>query len=76
VRDFDILSEIYEERVKKFENNHEELVEATKDLGEKLRNQLGFNYPYLDPHMSKYVIDLYEQTIDLGNTYYRTANDI
>jgi hypothetical protein len=76
VRDFDILTEIYDEQVKKFENDGDGLIAATKDLGEKLRNELGFNYPYLDPQMSRYVIDLYEQTLELGNTYYRTANDI
>ena len=76
VRDFEILRELYNQEVKKFENDNDALVEATKDLGIKLKNQLGFNYPYMDASMSKYVLDLYEQTIELGNTYYRTAHDL
>ena len=76
VRDFEVLRELYNQEVKKFESDNDALVEATKDLGIKLKNQLGFNYPYMDASMSKYVLDLYEQTIELGNTYYRTAHDL
>ena len=76
VRDFEVLRELYNQEVKKFESDNDALVEATKDLGVKLKNQLGFNYPYMDASMSKYVLDLYEQTIELGNTYYRTAHDL
>ena len=41
-----------------------------KNLGEKLNYSLGFNYPYLDKQMSKYVIDLYNESINMGTTYY------
>jgi hypothetical protein len=39
-------------------------------LGEKLKHSLGFNYPYLDPAMSKYTVDLYNESINMGTTYY------
>ena len=76
VRDFEELRTIYETQVKHFETNEAALIDEIKSLGEKLKHSLGFNYPYMDPSMSKYVLDLYDQTLDLGNTYYRTAHDL
>lgn len=71
VRDFEVLKNIYEENVKCYENNEEELISDIKELGDKLKSDLGFNFPYLDPQQSKYTLDLYEETIKLGFTYYK-----
>ena len=71
VRDFEVLRNIYDENVKCYENNEEELIGDIKELGDKLRSDLGFNFPYLDPQQSKYTLDLYEETIRLGFTYYK-----
>lgn len=71
VRDFEVLRNIYDENVKCYENNEEELISDIKELGDKLRSDLGFNFPYLDPQQSKYTLDLYEETIKLGFTYYK-----
>jgi hypothetical protein len=35
---------------------------------------LGLDWPYLDAPQSKYTLDLYDETINLGLTYYR--NDL
>jgi hypothetical protein len=41
------------------------------DLGELLRTKLGLDWPDLDAQQSKYVLDLYDETINLGLTYYK-----
>jgi hypothetical protein len=66
VRDFEILREIYETKV-----NHTFVEEDIQDLGYKLKIELGFDYPYLSPAQSQYTVDLYNETINLCNTYYK-----
>jgi hypothetical protein len=66
VRDFEILKNIYKENVL-----HGSLENDIKDLGEKLKTHLGLDYPYLDAQQSKFTLDLYAETINLGLTYYK-----
>jgi hypothetical protein len=66
VRDFEILKNIYEQNV-----NHNSIEEDIKDLGIKIKHQLGLDWPWLDEQQSKYTIDLYDETIDLVRTYYK-----
>jgi hypothetical protein len=66
VRDFEILKNIYQENVL-----HGSLEQDIKDLGDRLRTHLGLDYPYLDAAQSKYTIELYDETINLGLTYFR-----
>jgi hypothetical protein len=66
VRDFEILKNIYNENV-----CHGSLEADIKDLGNKLKTHLGLDYPYLDAVQSKYILDLYEETINLNATYYQ-----
>jgi hypothetical protein len=70
VRDFEMLKEEYEQHAKQFETNEDAMIEEIKSLGDKLKHSLGFNYPYLDPAMSKYTVDLYNESINMGTTYY------
>jgi len=71
VRDFEILKNIYNENVK-----HDSIEDDIKDLGEKIKLELGFDYPYLNSQQSKYTLDLYEETIKLTNTYMRTTDGL
>lgn len=71
VRDFEILRNIYNENVASYEQNEQGLIEAIKELGEDLKVKLGLDWPYLDSQQSKYVLDLYDETINLNETYYR-----
>jgi hypothetical protein len=71
VRDFEILRNIYNENVKRYETDFNGLIEATKDLGDKIKVQLGLHWPYLDPDQSKYTLDLYNETMNLNDTYFR-----
>jgi len=64
VRDFEILRNIYNENV-----NHDTVEQDIQNFGIKINQQLGFNYPYLDPKQSKYTLDLYNETMNLTNTY-------
>ena len=41
------------------------------NLGKQIKQNMGFDYPYLDVDQSKYTLDLYEETINLTNTYLR-----
>jgi hypothetical protein len=66
VRDFEVLKNIYNENVL-----HGSLEADIKELGNKLKTHLGLDYPYLDAAQSKYILDLYEETINLNATYYQ-----
>ena len=70
VRDFELLRKLYDDCVAHLENNESKLIDAIKDLGDKIRIELGLDWVYLDPAMSKYTLDLYDETINLNNTYY------
>jgi len=70
VRDFELLRKLYDDCVVHLENDESKLIDAIKDLGDKIKIELGLNWVYLDPAMSKYTLDLYDETINLNNTYY------
>ena len=66
VRDFEILKNIYNENV-----NHSSIEHDIQDLGYHIKNEIGFDYPYLDAKQSRYTLDLYNETINLTKTYLR-----
>jgi len=77
VRDFEMLKNIYFQYGKPFEDDAGKgLVDEIKSLGEKIKLELGFDYPYLDSQQSKYTLDLYEETIKLTNTYMRSTDGL
>ena len=77
VRDFEILTGIWNQYGRPFEEaGGTGLIEEIKSLGEKIKLELGFDYPYLDSKQSKYTLDLYEETIKLTNTYMRTTDGL
>ena len=65
VRDFEKLREIYEDKV-----DHTSVEQDAQDYGTKIKHQLGLNWPWLDAQQSKYTLALYDETINLGLTYY------
>lgn len=71
VRDFELLRQLYDDCVKHLEQDQEKLIDATKELGDKIKIELGLDWVYLDPAMSKYTLDLYDETINLGLTYFK-----
>jgi hypothetical protein len=77
VRDFEILRGIWEQYGRPYEqDNGRDLDTAIRDLGEKIKQQLGFDWPFLDAAQSKYTLDLYDETINLGLTYYRAVDNV
>lgn len=76
VRDFEVLREIYNNEVKKIETDSSAITENIKDLGDKIKYQLGLHWPYLSPDQSKYTYDLYIETLNLNQTYYRVSDDL
>ena len=76
VRDFEILRNIYDENVKCYETDKDGLIEVTKDLGKKIKLNLGLDWVYLDPDQSKYTLDLYNETLNLNDTYYRMPDNV
>ena len=76
VRDFEVLRDIYNEKVLGLENGFEEIVETVKDLGDRINLELGLDWPWLDEKTSKYTLDLYDETLNLNDTYYRTKIDV
>jgi len=77
VRDFEILKGIWNQYGRPFEEVYGTgLREEIESLGEKIKINLGLDWPTLDAQQSKYMLELYEETINLGLTYYRMPNDI
>jgi hypothetical protein len=64
VRDFEILKNIYEEKV-----NHTFVDEDIQDYGTKIKHQLGLDWPHFDNSQSKYILELYNETTKLTTTY-------
>jgi hypothetical protein len=77
VRDFEILRGIWNQYGRPFEEvGGTGLREEIQSLGEKLKLELGFDWPYLDAAQSKFTLVLYDETINLGLTYYRMADNV
>jgi hypothetical protein len=66
VRDFEILRNIYNENV-----NHSKVDHDAQDLAVRINQQLGFYWPWLDETQSKFTLDLYNETMNLNDTYFR-----
>lgn len=77
VRDFDILGGIWNQYGQPFEETGGSgLVEEIKALGYKIKLNLGLDWPFLDAEQSRYTLALYDETINLGLTYYRMPADV
>ena len=66
VRDFEILRNMYEQNI-----NHDNIEHDIVELGEKIKVNLGLDWPDFTQQQSKYILDLYDETINLGLTYYK-----
>jgi hypothetical protein len=66
VRDFEILKNIYNHNI-----NHDTVEDNIKDFGERIKLKLGLDWPYLDAQQSKFTLDLYTETMNLNDTYFR-----
>jgi hypothetical protein len=76
VRDFEVLRNLYKNTIQSFENDKNKVIEEIKRYGDLIKINLGLNWPYLNEEQSKYTIELYNETIELNNTYYRNINDL
>jgi hypothetical protein len=65
VRDFEVLKNIYKENVV-----HDCLEKDITDLGNRIKQGLGLDWPNFDKTESQYVHDLYNETLHLNATYY------
>lgn len=65
VRDFEVLKQIYEEKV-----NHTFIDQDSQDYAVHIGRELGLHWPWLDETESKFTADLYRETFDLCATYY------
>jgi hypothetical protein len=66
VRDFEILRNMYEQNI-----DHNTVEHDIIELGEKIKINLGLDWPNFNSQQSKYTLDLYDETINLGLTYYK-----
>lgn len=66
VRDFEVLKNIYEQNI-----NHSTVEEDIKRLGNQLSTELGLHWPYLNEEQSRYTLDLYNETMNLNDTYFK-----
>jgi hypothetical protein len=70
VRDFEALHEIYKTDVMPIENNQDACIQEIHRLGKEIKLKLGLNWAYFDPSQSLCLIDLYNESVELGRTYY------
>lgn len=68
VRDFEVLREIYETKVK-----HLDVEQDAQDYGTHIQRELGLHWPWLTAEQSRFILDLYDETINLGLTYYKNV---
>ena len=66
VRDFEILRDMYDQNI-----DHNNVEHDIIEIGEKIKVNLGLDWPNFTPQQSKYTLDLYDETINLGLTYYK-----
>jgi hypothetical protein len=66
VRDFEILRDMYDQNI-----DHSNIEHDVIELGEKIKINLGLDWPNFNSQQSKYTLDLYDETINLGLTYYK-----
>jgi hypothetical protein len=71
VRDFEYLRTMYDDCVKHLENDQDKLMAAITEVGEKIKLNLGLDWPNLDTQQSKFTLELYDETIELVRTYYK-----
>ena len=72
VRDFEILRDIYFQYGKPYEDvSGTGLREEIENLGEKIKMGLGLDWPFLDAQQSKFTLDLYNETMNLNDTYFK-----
>ncbi len=77
VRDFEILRGIWMQYGRPYEeDNGVGLEDEIKHLGEKIKHQLGLDFPFLDSETSRYTLDLYNETIKLSVTYYQQTKNV
>lgn len=70
VRDFEILRSIWNQYGRPYEEvNGQGLEEEIENLGQKIKEGLGFDYPLLNSLASKFALDLYNETVQLTKTY-------
>jgi len=65
VRDFDYLTQLFND------TSVDDIHDRIHYYGDEIKNTLGFDWPNFNPSQSKYILDLYNESINLGRTYYR-----
>lgn len=70
VRDFEQLRSIYDESFKLFEGNTEKIIEQLDFYAFELKAGIGLELATFNAEQSKYITDMYAETISLGQTYY------
>lgn len=74
VRDFEVLTQIYDDKAKQFETDLSSCQEEITKTGHQIKLKLGLNWANFDADQSLCLIDLYNESIELGRTYYNRDN--
>ena len=70
VRDFEMLGEIWKEKAEHFSKDSEACIAEIQRLGDEIKLNLGLDWVWLEPDASRYTMDLYDEALNLGQTYY------
>jgi hypothetical protein len=66
VRDFEVLKNIFENNV-----DHSSVEQDAKNLGLKIKQEIGLDWPWLDEKQSKYTLSLYQEILSFTESYYK-----
>jgi hypothetical protein len=66
VRDFEVLKNIFEKNI-----DHSSVEQDAKNLGLKIKQEIGLDWPWLDEKQSKYTLSLYQEMLSFSESYYR-----
>jgi len=70
VRDFECIRQIYDSEYAEMEGDRNKILETLDSLAFEIRAGIGLDLTTFDPKQSKYITDLYAETVALGQTYY------
>lgn len=76
VRDFEYLRDLYTEKIKPIEKDLTAINEMSTQLATEIKYKLGLHWVDFTPDQSKYIYDLYNETLNLNATYYRMPDNV
>ena len=66
----DRVFQAYKDKAEHFSKDSEACIAEIQRLGDEIKLNLGLDWVWLEPDASRYTMDLYDEALNLGQTYY------